>query len=232
MEVGSLADWVSGLGSLAAVAIALAGYWIIARHRAADRRQSERATAYEIIAVVHEITNNILAIQNQIAEASNDIAVPAKGLRFRIINPIIGFSTEGDVRLPAGSAELLVRADAPELWNKATLLVNHNRALVSILKEYRSLWAETMPQLPILQEIPGEGLKASSHASDFEALKPELIKLDAVVVALQVQVEEAGHLAHAVAKDIGPVFKRYFKEPILHLSTAEPSSREGARESP
>jgi hypothetical protein len=221
MEVGSLADWVSGLGSLAAVGIALWGYWLVSRQRLEDRRQTERGTAYETIAVIQELSNNILTIQKHVTQARNDITVPAKKLHFRIINPLIGLSSEGDARLPAGSAELLVKANAADLWNTAVLVADHNRALVSILKEYRSLWAETMARIPPLVEVPGSGLHVRADTGSFEALKPELLKLDAIVTALEVQTAEAASLAHAVARDIGPVLKAYFKEPMLHLTPSQ-----------
>jgi hypothetical protein len=232
MEVGSVADWVSGLGSLAAVAIAMWGYWLVARQRREDRRNAERGTAYETIAAIQEITNNILTIQKHVAAARNDVVVPAKSMRFRIINPMIGLSSEGDTRLPAGSAELLVKADAADLWNSALLAANHNRALVSILKEYRDLWAETMARLPPLVEVSESGLRARADGSSFDALKPELIKLDAIVGALEVQVAEAAKLAHSVAGEIGPVLNTYFKEAVLHLTPAEQQEQAASPSAP
>jgi hypothetical protein len=221
MNVGSLADWVSGLGSLAAVVIAMWGYWLVSRQRAQDLRQTERAIAYETIAIVQEFTNNILTIQKHISVSRNDLSVPEKHLHFRILNPLIGLSSEGDVRLPSGSAELLVKANAAALWNDAVLAANHNRALVSILKEYRDLWAETMARLPPPAELPVGGLRMRTESAAFDALKPDLIKLDAIVGALEEQVADAAKLAHAVARDIGPVLKAYFNEPILHLTPAD-----------
>lgn len=220
MESGSLADWVSGLGSLTAVAIALWGYWIVARQRGTDRRQAERAIAYEVIAVIHELSNNILTIQKHVGAARNDITLPAKKLHFRIINPLIGLSSEGELRLPAGSAELLVKAKAEGLWNQATLVANHNRALVSIMKEYRSLWTETMARFPTFEELPDGGLGQRWDAAQFDAVKPELIKLDAIVGHLEEHANEAATLAHEVAAAIGPAFRAFFNEPILHLIPA------------
>lgn len=226
LEIGSLADWVSGLGSLAAVAIALCGYWVVARQREADRRDRERAVAYELVAVLMELSNNVLTIRKHIRQARNDMAIPSANLHFRIINPLIGLSSEGEVRLPPGSAELLIKASAADLWNQAVLLANHNRALVSILKEYRGLWAETMARLPPPDFTSSPG-KFRTKTSEFETVKPELIKLDAIVASLESQSDEAAALAQSVADAIGPILKSYFKETILqlHPSTAEsPSS--------
>jgi len=101
------------------------------------------------------------------------------------------------------------------------LLVSHNRALVSILIEYRGLWAETMARLPSLAESLGGGFQTRTEASAFEALHGDLIKLDVIVAALEVQAADAGALAHGVAKNLGPVLRAYLKSPILHLTPKE-----------
>jgi hypothetical protein len=150
-DVGSLADWVSGLGSLAAVIVALGGFWVVARQRAADQRDLERGVAYELVAALMDIANNILALDKHIRTERNDIEVGMGGetpARFRVLNPLMGLSTEGEIPIPPGTTRLLIKAGATELWNDVLLLANHNRALTSIMKEYKDLWATTMSRMP------------------------------------------------------------------------------------
>lgn len=221
LEVGSLADWVAGIGSLIAVIVAMLGYWVVARHRNADRRDAERAVAFELVAVLMEIANHILSIEKHFKTQRNDMTVSADGkhvVSFKIINPLIGLSSEGEIRPPEGTTQLLIRANAIELWNDVLLLANHNRALTSIMKEYRHLWDQTMAKMPTPADFTGPVGHIEAEGPAFAAIRPDLIKLDSIVEGLEPQISEAVALTKKVAGEIGPALQEYFGESFLHLA--------------
>jgi len=220
IDVGGLADWVSGLGSLAAVIVALSGFRIVANQRATDKRDAEKGVAYELIATVLDMGNHIRAIEKHLDEQRNDMIVKVGDkivAKFRVLNPIIGLSNEGELKLPIGSTELLVKAEALELWNEVRLLANRNRSLTSLLKEYQQIWQAVIDKMPAPEGFTASVGHIAADPAVFAAVRGDLVRVDSVIVALDSQVKDTGKLLTRVAGQIGPVMKKYFNEPFLHL---------------
>ena len=221
-DFGSLADWVSGLGTLAAVLVALCSFWVVERQRAKDRHDAELGVAYELAAILINIANNILALEKHFVTERNDISVGTgrSALQFKVLNPLIGLSNEGEMQVPPGTTKLLVKAGAVELWNDVLLVVNQNRALSSIMKDYRDLWVATMAKMPGPMSFAGSTGHISASRDDFLSIQPLLIKLDAIVGALEVQIPAAVNLIKSVTGRIGPTFGHISANQFLHFSEA------------
>ena len=220
IDAGGLADWVSGLGSLAAVIVALYSFRVVANQRTADKRDAEKGVAYELVATVLDMGNHIRAIEKHLNEQRNDMVVKIGDkvvARFRGLNPLIGLSSEGELQLPVGSTELLFKAEAIELWNDARLLANRNRSLTSLLKEYQQIWQEVIDKMPTPEGFTGTVGHIAADPAVFAAIRSDLVRVDSVIVALDAQVKDTGKLLTSVAGQIGPAMKKYFNEPFLHL---------------
>ncbi len=220
IDAGGLADWVSGLGSLAAVIVALYGFRVVADQRAADRRDAEKGVAYELVATVLDMGNHIRAIEKHLNEQRNDMVVKVGDnvvARFRGLNPLIGLSNEGDMQLPGGTTELLFKAGAIELWNDVRLLANRNRSLTNLLKEYQRIWQGVIDKMPAPEGFTGTVGHIAADPAAFAAVRGDLIRVDSVIVALDDQVKDTGKLLTRVAGQIGPVMRKYFNEPFIHL---------------
>lgn len=220
IDAGDLADWVSGLGSLAAVIVALLGFRVVANQRAADKRDAEKGVAYELVATVLDMGNHIRAIEKHLNEQRNDMVVKIGEkvvAKFRVLNPLIGLSNEGELKLPIGSTELMFKAGAVELWNDVRLLANRNRSLTSLLKDYQQIWQGVIDQMPTPEGFTGTVGHIAADPAAFDAVRGDLVRVDSVIEALDAQVKDTGKLLTRVAGQIGPVMKKYFDEPFLHL---------------
>lgn len=235
LDIGAAADWVSGLGSLAAVIVALHGFKIVERQRASDRDDAatlraasalaaEKGIAYELAAALSDMANNLLAIRKHFATRRNDVRIPRSPTRvehYKMLQPLIGLSDEGTLKLPAGSTELLVKAGAIEFWNDIRLLANRNRSITTLMIEYRTLWENAISKMPIPEDFTGTIGHLSVEGDLFATIKSDLIKIDSMVGEMIPQVEDTAVLLTKVSGQIGPIMTKYFKSPFLHFEHAE-----------
>jgi hypothetical protein len=225
IDFGSAADWISGIGSLAAVVVALGGFKVVARQRAEDARRAEEAVGYDLMAAVHGIGNNVKALRLHVCTARNDIVIRPSGgepIVYRSLSALIGLSSEGDVQLPAGATQLLVKAKAIPLWNDLLLLASQSRALTTIMKEYRELYQQAMPLFPLARSFTGKIGHIQADDSEFSKVRPSLIQIDSIVGALEEQTAATDELSDRVTQEIGPTLKNYFGGSFLQFGLRQP----------
>lgn len=235
LDLGSLADWVSGLGSLAAVAVALNGFRIVERHRASDRSNFEatraaeaiaadKTVAYELAAAISNMSNNLIALRNHVRSESRTVEITLSGTiraRYQTLTPLVGLSEEGNISLPPGTTELLIKANATPFWNDVMLLANSNRAITSIMKQYNMLHEAYILTLPPPTQFTGETGHITGSLEELRKVEGHMVRLHSVVLALANQIVRTDELQKRVADQMGPIMKDYFKAPFLHFREEE-----------
>jgi len=242
LELGGLADWVSGLGSLLAVGAAVYGFGLVEQQRATDKKDSEdrrrddlkeledrrrndqkdveKGRAYELMAAIMDMANNIRALDKHFVEQRNDFTlVNANGTlqTYKAFNALIGLSDEGNLKLPSGTTELLVKADGIPVWNDLQLLANRNRSLTSLVKEYRILWDSIISKLPASKDHSGKLGKLPDNELEKNRIRAELVRLDSVVTATLSQMASTMLLLQRVASTFPPLMAAYFDGPFLRF---------------
>jgi hypothetical protein len=221
-ELGSLADWISGVGSLAAVIVALYLSQDARREHLEDRRAAEKSVAYEIMAVVRDVSNNVLALERHLGENRNFIQLyeGATKERYRLDNPLMGISSEGAHTLPAGATELFAKAGASDLWNETRELVDRNRSLTAITLEYRALWASATAKIPPRRIGDNSSDRACPNSAE---LREELINIDMVLGQFEDQLNDTAGRLKALMPEIGPRLRQYVGGPFLTLDAIVPT---------
>ncbi|USQ99538.1 hypothetical protein [Sphingomonas aerolata] len=238
LDLGSLADWVSGLGSLAAVAVALNGFRIVEGHRASDRANLEaaraeaataadKAVAYELAAAIGNMSNNLIVLRNHVRNESRTVEVALGGVvraRYQTLTPLVGLSEEGNISLPTGTTELLIKADAAPFWNDVMLLSNSNRAITSIMKQYNMLHEAYILTLPPPTSFVGAMGHITGEPDELRKVEAHMVRLHSVVISLADQIVRTDELQRSVAEQMGPIMTRYFKGRFLHFREEEPNT--------
>lgn len=227
IDFGSMADWFSSFGAVAAVFTALWGFHIAEKNRRSEQRDRERSIGYETIAALLDILNHLRTIEKCVCHQKGTVIFPGEGnnVTIEIINPPVGLSREGDVEIPFGATELLVRAKQLDLWNDIRLLLMKNRALTYSLKEYKSIWEDLF-----LNNIYNYVVSSADGGFVVDPSKSSVLhkKLDGIRklgLSIEDELDNTVSFADSIACRIGPALKEYFNEPFLHLAM-----KDGAQE--
>jgi hypothetical protein len=224
-DLGHLADWVSGLGSLAAVVVAIWGFFLVSRQRRDDRKANELSVGYELMAVLLDLANHLKGIERHIIEHENNVTVrgEAEIKTYRAFNPLIGLTNEGNLKVPTGTTELLVNAKSVDLWNDLRLLFNRNRSITSLMMEYRPVMEEFIREVPRLGPLEAGKIPARMDLDRYRDFEGKLHRLDRMTRDIVDQVLDTALLNERVLNKIGPALKAYFGHPFLAAQDVQTS---------
>lgn len=213
IDLGSFADWFSGLGSVAAVVVALLSLRSVERYRREDRLKAEIALGHEIIGAMLAITESLRNHQRHIAMNPSPVTTPER--TYTIFQPALGLSSEGDLNLPTGAIELLVRADGLGVWQDAREAVKFNSIATTTMKEYKELWLALQAKLP----APASSTTFSYNPTDeqMRIFHVEFLRLETITTELRRIVDEGVERAEAAATAVGPKLRAYFGQKFLQL---------------
>ena len=231
METGSLADWVSGIGSMLAVIVALAGYWISHAHRKEDHRIAEEARKFQETAsrqgIVHQISLKLSALASEATTTHVELIPPgrtedelAKMLDPRQItgefNPNVGMELTMARDLAVDEQNLLMLVKENDfLMDYSEALARHESVRAGIL-EYKAKREAVMAMLPAPKIVNGQ--MASHFLSDAEwlTLAPYVIPLRSLLVSIRALSRQNVELLARLCASYKPMMAKHFPQLNIH----------------
>lgn len=231
METGSLAEWVSGIGSMLAVIVALAGYWVSRAQRKDDQRIAEELRTAEEVrtrqGIVHQISLKLSALTSE-ARTTHAGLIPPGRTEAELatmldprqligdFNPNVGMDLTMARDLSVGEQNLLMLVKENDfLMDYTEALARHESIRAGIL-EYKSKREGVMGMLPPPKIIDGQ--MASHFLSDAEwlALAPYVIPLSSLLVSVRALSKQNIELLARLCTSYKPMMEKHFPQLNIH----------------
>lgn len=231
METGSLADWVSGIGSMLAVVVALAGYGVSHWQRKGDQRIAEKLRSDEEVktrqGAVHQISLKLSALTSEAKMIRLELIPPGcteaqltTRLNARQIvgefNPNVGMelTTARDLSVDEQNLLMLMKEN-DFLMDYTEALARHESIRAGIL-EYKSKREAVMAMLPPPKIIDGQ--TASHFLSDAEwlALARYIVPLGSLLVSMRALSNQNIKMLTRLCTSYKPMMIRHFPQLNIH----------------
>lgn len=218
---GSVADWVSGIMSFAAVSIALwLGLKSSSDQRARDRR-SERSSAHKTLTKMVEMINAFNDMRKHfcISYDTAKLAGP-DGEKWPQILAVSGMLDPMAVRLDSDETDLLLRVGNTDFMMQLMLLVRRYEASVDAAKEYRTARSELVNMMPPPSTADGREGEIYPDESIFLVIQPRSAALEHSLSELVEMLNDSWELTLKVSARMPTLFRSYFKDesfPALNL---------------
>lgn len=231
METGSLADWVSGIGSMLAVTVALAGYWISHVQRKDDQRIAEEHRTAEDAktrqGILHQISLKLSALASE-AGTTHAALLPSGRTEAELttmrdprqlvgeFNPDAGMELTMAHDLSVEEQNLLMLVKENDFLMDYTEALARHESIRAGLLEYKSKREAIMAMLPPPKIINGQ--MASHFLSDAEwlALAPHLIPLSTLLVSARALSKQNIELLARLCASYKPLMAKHFPQLNIH----------------
>ncbi|MGI4877653.1 MAG: hypothetical protein ACRYG4_09230 [Janthinobacterium lividum] len=212
MELGSQAEWCSGLMSSLAVVVALGGYWLSGAQRNWDLKARERQAAKRVSVKLFSVLNKTHDLSRHF-EAPY-VGLPVEGLdsqqRWRTIQPIIGLMDDPGLQLDGEEQNMLIDAGAHEFLMQLMLAVTRYQSTVISMREYTARYDILHQMMPAVVEYK-QG-RASYHLSAEQVLSilPYSNALESIVINMMSLIRENVVTCDKLLLLYNPIMKKYF----------------------
>ena len=223
-EVGTWADWVSGIGSWLAVIVALGSYWWAERQRRIHQFGAKMGSANQIGIKLHDLLGRSQTIHNH-------LFAPYEGPELQ--NPwgeeglwsqtyaLVGLSEQITPDLTSDEHKLLVEINETDFMTRFSLAWQRHQSIVLSMKEFYVKRDAVYAIMPAPTKMDG-------HVGQHEMTKEELMRFMPYSVALEMLIRTIRDMAkenfidlQALAERYHPMMKRRFPDQkFLMLSEA------------
>jgi|GEM_PF-2072830 len=216
-EWGSVAEWVGGVGSFAAVAVALG----ISGKADRDARKREAA---EERAIAHKTTMKIIAMYGNFKAIDRHLNIPfppgwpdGQRERWKVVEAIVGMSREGDLRIEPNETNLFLKAGESQFAMDLALLGRRHATAFEMLDHYaREREAHVLRQ-PIPDVMEGTWGTGGLTAEQMRAQAPFGARLERMIASMTHFAAEDFASVTGLAQRFGPICQRYFGDPKFPL---------------
>lgn len=222
LEVGALADWVSGIGSLLAVVVALGGYWLIDWRRKNDDRQRRQDAAYQIgfklsslasdAYVVHKALNPHGKSEEELNAETFMETCGYLGEQVGFEHPLVRDLSESEQNLLMRLKEENFLMDYSEAWVR-------NQSIRAGMLEYKVRREALTGMLPPPVIVNGQIASVDLTQDELMRIQPHLIAAGTLVQSMRalsnINIEMLGRLGCG----FHPMMKKHF--PTLHIHKVE-----------
>lgn len=231
METGSLADWVSGIGSMFAVIVALAGYWISRTQRQSDQRiAGELRTAKELSTrqgIVHQISLKLTALTSEANTTHTGLIPPGRTVSELTtildpkqlvgeFNPNAGLNLTMARDLSVDEQNLLMLVKENDFLMDYTEALARHEAIRAGLIEYKSKRAAVMGMLPPPKNIDGQITSHMLSDTEWLALAPYVIPLSSLLISMRALSKQNVELLARLCTSYKPMMTKHFPELNIH----------------
>ncbi|WP_426029965.1 hypothetical protein [Caulobacter sp. DWP3-1-3b2] len=214
MDVGSIADWFSGIMSAGAVIIALGGYWIADAQRKADQLDRDETAGRQLALKIMRVASLTGDIHRHVH--SYDDAPPMGGIwgdqKWRRMQGLVGLRDEPTLALDGAQEVLLIKAKANKFLMDLMLSISRYQSLSATMQDY------TVRRDAILALHPApinmEGLHAvhTVDEAQFMQLLPYARALEAQAESLIEHADENRDLTLGLFEEYNETMAAYFKK--------------------
>ena len=231
METSSLADWVSGIGSMLAVIVALAGYWILHAHRKGDQRIAAEVRAAEEERVrqgiVHQISLKLSALTSEANTTHADL-IPAGRTEAELatmldprqltgeFNPNVGMELTMARDLAVDEQNLLMLVKENDFLMDYTEALARHEAIRAGILEYKAKREAVMAMLPPPQMVHGQMASHVLTDAEWLALAPYVIPLSSLLVSTRMLSKQNIELLARLCASYKPMMAKHFPQLNIH----------------
>ena len=231
MKNGSLADWVSGIGSMLAVVAALAGYWISHAQRKADKKLSEALRSSEEVktrqGIVHQISLKLSALTSEATTIHADL-IPLGRSEAELANMLDPQQLIGEFNPNVGMDLTIARDFSVEEQNLLMLvkendfLMDYTEALArhetirSAVLEYKSKREAITRMLPPPKTVKGQMISHFLTNEERLALAPYVIPLSSLLVSMRALSKQNIELLNRLCSTYKPIMTNHFPQLNIH----------------
>jgi hypothetical protein len=213
MEIGSVADWFSGVASAVAVVVALGGYWFSERQRGRDRRDRELEAGNMIGVKLSNALNRTDDIRRHICAPYNGPLLLGHGADqlWRKTRPLLGLTEDTSVNLTDAETNLLIRAGQHQFMMDLMLVISRYQSINNSMREYQIRYDAILALLPAPREVNEQvGVHMLEHVA-WMKLQPYSNSLEALIQGLKSMAQENVDKAKGLAPLYSPIMKAHFK---------------------
>jgi hypothetical protein len=219
VDGGSLADWVSGIGSLLAAVIALGGYFWSGRERAKEEQARQQDAAYQIGYKIASLTSDAHTTHKALFPSPTDYddwkdeSDPFKILGQQEVT--IGFDGKMSRDLTEAEQNVLMRLREESFLMNYTETYARNQSISAGLAEYKVKREAVMSMLPPPEIVDGQ---MASHFFD----EKEKLRLYPYAISAATLMQNLRRLSHMnllmltkLCENFQPMMKKHY--PKLHI---------------
>lgn len=218
-----LADWVSGIGSLLAVIVALCGYWLVERHRKIDDRKRRQDAAYQVafklsaLASDAQVTHKLLnppgkTVEEWLAE-ENPLEICGKlPISIGGTDPICRDLSEAQQNVLMSLKEEDFLMDFSEAFAR-------NQSIDAGLKEYARRRDAMAAMLPSSSQFQGQIGSFDLTEEQMQKIYPALIACSSLVQSMRKLSKMNVEQLTSLSEKYRPMMSKHF--PKLHIHTIE-----------
>jgi len=222
-DLGSLADWVSGIATVLATIVALTGYFWADNQRKREEKQRRQDSAYQIgyklAALISDAvsTHRTLTPEGSTLEDWEHVTDP-----FVIVGaqqPIIGTRTSMTRSLTETEQNLLMSLREEDFLMRMDEADAQNASIIEGLAEYKTLHAAIMAKLPPPVAIEDQSATLALTTQEAKALFTYVTPASSLIQMLRKRSKENVETLKKLGKDFHPMMNKHW--PDLHLHKIE-----------
>lgn len=230
---GSTADWVSGIGSLLAVIVALIGYFLVERKHRKDDREKLQGQIYQIGYKLSTFVSEAgVTVRDLTGRRMRPNAIMGADHPFIIVNsqpPVLGYDKTMARDLSDAEQNLLMMIRQEEFLMDFSECVARNESIRSAFVEYSVRREELLADLPTPDSINGAIGSFETTAERINELMPRLIPAATLVVQARELAARNMEMLTALCRKFKPMMEQHFPDMHVHaIEIAEPIQQEAA----
>lgn len=223
MDSGSIADWVSGVGSLLAVVAALVGYWIVHRQYVRDQRDKEQGAAYQICfkltTLIGEASGSHDTLFQPFKTEAEWLALSDPIEICATQQAMVGFDETAARDLSESEQNLLLKLKEENfLMDYSEGLARHH-SIRSGLIEFKNRHESIVAMLPPPVGVDGSALDLVLSSEQKLGLLPHVIPASTLIMSLREMSIRNIAMLKTLASKFQPTMQRHF--PNLHIPQIE-----------
>jgi len=214
-----MAEWVSGIGSLLAVIVALGGYWLSDRQRKREEEQRREDAAYQIgyklsglaseAQVIHQDLNPHGKTDEELASETDPMQICGT------LQPKVGHNDTMAKDLSETEQNLLMRLKEEDFLMDFSEAFARNQSIRAGLLEYKMRREAITPLLPTPVIVNGEVVSFDLTKDQYLALQPHVIPAASLVKSMRELSKVNTEMLAGLCRKFHPMMKKHY--PKLHI---------------
>ena len=220
---GSLADWVSGIGTMLAVFVALGGYWFSEWQRRRDEKQRQQDAVYQIgfkLSSLASEAHNTLIDLNPREKPLDDLMAETDPMEIcGMQEASVGYDAGMVKDLAENEQNLLMRIKEEGFLMDFSEAVTRNNTIRAGLQEYKIKREAIMSMLPVATVINGQIASHDIPQEDMMRIYPTLIQAASLIQKVRTMARINVNKMRELGTRYQPMMSGHF--PKLHIHKIE-----------
>lgn len=218
-----MAEWISGIGSLLAVIVALGGYWIVERHRKDDTKQQRQNAAYQIAFKLSALASDARVTHKQInpeGKTPDEWLLVTDPMEICGTLPVNIGSSEAICRdLSDSEQNLLMSLREEDFLMDFSEAFARNQSIEAGMREYAARREAIMAMLPPPTQYQGQVGSLFLNPQQVAQVQPHLIACATLVQSMRGLSKQNVEQLSGLCDKFQPMMSKHF--PKLHIHKIE-----------